>query len=214
MSPCLGRPSHGVRPRRRSPFTLSLPSAGLQASSRTAQVAAHFATRAVALGADAARVLLAHEVVVAEWPRLRCFYGPCASGRCLCCPPFTPEPARMRALLDAYEWVLLFRLDPGSLPRAGTVPGHTARLAMLAWQLEMELRGDGLGRAFALSGGLPCGLDEPCGEPASCHAREFVRPNPMGCGVDLDATGERVSWSVRGVVPDGVCASHALVLVG
>ena len=33
-------------------------------------------------------------MVTAEWVRMKCLYGGCVTGRCLSCPPYSPEPAR------------------------------------------------------------------------------------------------------------------------
>jgi len=169
--------------------------------------------RALTLGASDATIVAADKVVTAEWVRLKCLYGGCATGRCLTCPPHSPEPTRTRRLLDEYRSVLLLRLDvaPGA---AGEWLAHSRRLASIALDLERELFLAGRYRAFALAGGRPCDLDEPCGRPEQCDVRGRVRPGPAGCGIDVFATAVNAGWSI-GVVraADDPYRLFALVLV-
>ena len=170
--------------------------------------------RALALGASDATIVPAGKVVTAEWVRLKCLYGGCTTGRCLTCPPYSPEPARTRRLLDEYRSVLLLRLDVPAAA-AGAWLDHSRRLASIALDLERELFLAGRYRAFALAGGRPCDLDEPCGRPDVCDARDRVRPGPAGCGIDVFATAANAGWPIEVVrAADDPYRLFALVLVG
>lgn len=169
--------------------------------------------RAVALGASDATIVAAGKVVTGEWVRLKCLYGGCATGRCLTCPPYSPEPARTRRLLDEYRTVLLLRLDVPS-GTAGQWLDHSRRLAGIALDLERELFLAGRYRAFALAGGRPCDLDEPCGRPDQCDVRDRVRPGPAGCGIDVFATAGNAGWPIEVVrAADDPYRLFALVLI-
>jgi predicted metal-binding protein len=167
--------------------------------------------RALELGASDAAVLAASEVVTAEWVRLKCLYGGCTAGRCLTCPPHSPEPALTRQLLDEYERVLLLRLDVPAA-EAGDWLAWSRRLAAIALALERELFLSGHYRAFALAGGRPCDLDKPCGQPQDCTARSQVRPGPVGCGIDVFATSANAGWPLA-VVRAAGDAYHLVALV-
>ncbi len=149
--------------------------------------------RALELGASAALELSGGAVVTAEWVGQKCRYGGCSAGRCLTCPPYSPEPAHTRRLLDEYDRVLLLRLDVAPGDAAGWL-AQSRRLAGIALDLERELFLAGCYRAFALAGGRPCERDEPCGRPDACEARGRVRPGPAGCGIDVFATAARGGW--------------------
>jgi predicted metal-binding protein len=151
--------------------------------------------RALELGASDACLLASSQVVTAEWVRLKCVYGGCSTGRCLTCPPYSPEPARTRRLLDEYERVLLLRLDVPAA-EAGEWLAWSRRLAAMALGLERELFLSGRYRAFALAGGRPCDRDEVCGRPEQCEARSQVRPGPVGCGIDVFATSANAGQSL------------------
>jgi len=149
--------------------------------------------RALELGASAAAAVAPSHVVTGEWVRLKCLFGGCAAGRCLTCPPHSPEPARTRVLLDEYRTVLLLRLDVPAT-RAGEWLAWSRRLAGVAVTMERELFLAGRHRAFAIAGGRPCRLAEACGRPEECDARALVRPGPVGCGIDVFATAAGAGW--------------------
>jgi predicted metal-binding protein len=169
--------------------TEAIPTAGASAAIGAAR------RRALELGASDALELPGGAVVTAEWVGLKCRYGGCSAGRCLTCPPYSPEPARTRRLLDEYERVLLLRLDVAPGDGAGWL-AQSRRLAGIALDLERELFLAGCYRAFALAGGRPCDRDEPCGRPDECEVRGRVRPGPAGCGIDVFATAARGGWRI------------------
>jgi predicted metal-binding protein len=162
----------------------------------------HAVRRALALGASAATAIEPAHVVTREWVRLKCVYGGCAAGRCLTCPPYSPEPARMRGILDEYQKAVLLRLDVQP-SEAREWLRHSRRLASIALDLERELFLAGAYKAFALAGGRPCGLDETCGRPTECTCRELVRPGPTACGIDVYATSTNAGWPLNVVRSDG-----------
>ncbi len=169
--------------------------------------------RALSLGASDAALLVGTAVVTAEWVRMKCLYGGCTTGRCLTCPPHSPEPARTRVLLDEYRTVVLLRLDVAPA-QAGEWLSWSRRLAGIALDLERELFLAGRYRAFAIAGGRPCDLDEACGHPEACTARALVRPGPAGCGIDVFATAANAGWTLDVVrAADDPYHLFALVLV-
>ena len=167
--------------------------------------------RALELGASAALELPGSAVVTAEWVALKCRYGGCSVGRCLTCPPYSPEPERTRRLLDEYGRVLLLRLDVAPGDAAGWL-AHSRRVAGIALDLERELFLAGHYRALALAGGRPCDRDEPCGRPDECEVRGLVRPGPAGCGIDVFATAASGGWPLD-VVRAASDAYHLFALV-
>ncbi len=151
--------------------------------------------RATDLGASAATLVAPSDVVTAEWVRLKCLYGGCTVGKCLTCPPHSPEPARTRRLLDEYEAVLLLRLDVNP-DQAREWLRWSRRIAAVALSLERECFLAGRYKAFAIAGGRPCELTEACGRPDACDRRGEVRPGPVGCGIDVFATSCNAGWQL------------------
>ena len=167
--------------------------------------------RALTLGASDAVVITAEQVVTAEWVRMKCLYGGCTAGRCLTCPPISPEPERTRRLLDEYETILFLRLD---VPPAQTGDwlAWSRRNAQIALDLERELLLGGCFKAFAIAGGRPCALDEACGRPQDCDCRELVRPGAAGCGIDVFTTSRNAGWPLA-VVRGTADPYHLFALV-
>ena len=167
--------------------------------------------RALALGASDAVVITPEQVVTAEWVRVKCLYGGCTAGRCLTCPPHSPTPSRMRLLLDEYETILLLRLDVPPA-QAGEWLAWSRRKAQIALDLERQLFLGGHFKAFAVAGGRPCALAEPCGRPRDCDCRELVRPGPAGCGIDVFTTSRNAGWPLA-VVRGTADPYHLFTLV-
>jgi predicted metal-binding protein len=168
--------------------------------------------RAIELGVSEAVVLAPGQIVTAEWVRLKCLFG-CDPGRCRTCPPFSPEPAQTRRILDEYSAVLLLRLD---VPAADAVADdwlrHSRHLSELALALERELFLAGYHKAFAIAGGRPCSLDDACGRPDECDCCESVRPGPAGCGIDVFTTSRNAGWELA-VVPRAGEPYHVFALL-
>jgi predicted metal-binding protein len=174
--------------------------------------AAGLRARAVALGASDAAVLAPHEVATADWVRMKCLYGGCHVGRCLTCPPHSPTPGQTRALLDEYEKIVLLRFDVR--PQRAEWLRASRRVVDVALGLERELFLAGRFKAFAIAGGRPCNLDEPCGCPEDCDSRASLRPGPAGCGIDVFTTSGNAGWPLAVVHgPADPYHRFALVLV-
>jgi predicted metal-binding protein len=168
--------------------------------------------RAIELGVSDAVVLTPDQVVTAEWVRLKCLFG-CDPGRCRTCPPFSPEPAQTRRILDEYSAVLLLRLDvPAAEAIADDWLRHSRRMSSMALALERELFLAGLHKTFAIAGGRPCSLNEACGRPDDCDCCETVRPGPAGCGIDVFATSRNAGWELS-VVPRAGEPYHVFALL-
>ena len=66
-----------------------------------------FIKKAVALGADDAKIIKTDTIVTGPWVRWKCKYGCDGYNSSLCCPPNTPDYRETRELVDSYEKALL-----------------------------------------------------------------------------------------------------------
>lgn len=168
--------------------------------------------RAIELGANDAAVLAPHQVVTAEWVRMKCLYGGCQVGRCLTCPPHSPTPAQTRTLLDEYATILFLRFHVH--PERLETLAASRWVAGVALRLERELFLAGSYKAFAIAGGRPCSLEETCGRPEACDSRADLRPGPAGCGIDVFTTSRNAGWPLDVVSgPEQPYHRFAFVLV-
>lgn len=159
-----------------------------------------YVTRAVELGAIAAKVIDPATAITAAWVRWKCQYGCGGYGSSLCCPPHSPTPEQTRALLDCYQRAILVHCKPGQNVKA------------LVVALERELFLAGHYKAFGLGAG-PCMLCDECSLQECRHAYQ-ARPAMEACGIDVYATARGNGFPIE-VVTDRECEQnyYGLVLV-
>jgi predicted metal-binding protein len=158
------------------------------------------ASKALELGAIAAKVINTSSVVTAAWVRLKCQYGCGGFNSSLCCPPHTPTPEETRRFIDCYDKAILFeagRREPKKI----------------AVQLEREVFLAGYYKAFGLGSG-PCRYcgDKPCALDKGCRHPMEARPSMEACGIDVFATVRSNGFEIE-VVKDRQDSQHYFGLV-
>jgi predicted metal-binding protein len=162
------------------------------------------------LGADAAQIIPAEKIVVADWVRLKCQYGCGSYGEHLTCPPYSPTPETTRCLLSAYKQALLLRKEGKGEPAE---EGIRRILNEAVVTLEREIFLAGYQRAWALSSG-PCLLCQTCDPTKPCILPEQARPSMEACGIDVFSTVRNAGWEIEVVKSlDSTFRLFALVLI-
>ncbi len=161
-----------------------------------------FVKKAVALGADDARVIKTDTIVTGPWVRWKCRYGCDGYDRSLCCPPNAPDYHETRELVDSYEHALLLHFTAP----LGTRPDPTA----VVTTLEREVFLAGYFQAFALGAG-PCSLCDECAMDLCRHPME-ARPSMEGCGIDVFSTARNNGYAIE-VLTDYSCRMNRFGLV-
>ncbi|MGC8831216.1 MAG: DUF2284 domain-containing protein [Thermoproteota archaeon] len=115
------------------------------------------------LGA-AEKVINASDVVVRDWVRLKCQYGCDGYGKCLTCPPYSPNPEQMRRILSGYSSAMLLRFEP-----------EWENVHKVVARLEREAFLSGYYSAFGLASGS-CPLCKEC-NLKNCVHPELARPS-------------------------------------
>jgi predicted metal-binding protein len=151
--------------------------------------------RALELGADAAQIIPADQVVVADWVRLKCQYGCGAYGACLTCPPHSPSPEVTRRVLSHYRQAVLLRME-----RAGsgwkTETRRRRQMSEVVAALERELFLAGRYRAWGMGAGS-CRLCKECDPSSPCRFPDQARPSMEACGIDVYATVRQAGWEIE-----------------
>ncbi len=137
---------------------------------------------ALEFGAKAAKIVAPGKVVTAHWVRWKCCYGCSGYQSSLMCPPFTPQPAQTREMLDQFKRAVLFESGRG-------------RSKKIAVALERKLFLGGFYKAFGLGAG-PCSLCESCAFEEGCRNPELARPSPEGVGIDVYATARSHGFAI------------------
>ena len=137
-------------------------------------------------GATDTKQIHPSSVVTAPWVPLKCQFGCPYYGKNYCCPPDTPTPERMRAVLDSYRRAILFHIEAPKRPDRGK---RFRDFFDMLVTLEGELFKDGFYSALLLVAG-PCRICNVCGkaEGRPCSFMERARPSMESCGIDVYQT--------------------------
>lgn len=125
-------------------------------------------------GADLVLRIDAKSIRTAAWTVYRCQFGCSTYGKSPCCPPSTPTWRETQAMLDDFQYGLLFRC-------------HEMKIVTpLAVRAARELFLDGYYKVIAFGSG-------PCKKCAKCNAEccNFpgqTVPSMEACGIDVFAT--------------------------
>jgi predicted metal-binding protein len=154
---------------------------------------------AQALGFREVYPLPAAKIVIANWVGLKCRYGCANYGTSWCCPPATPDPQTMQALLSEYELALLL-VSENRNEQFYRNSAEKRRRQVKQWKatvrLERELFLMGYYKAF----GLPsesCALCKKCAYPRPCKFPNEKRPSLEACSIDVFRTIQHLGITGR-----------------
>ena len=130
------------------------------------------------------------EIVVAEWVRLKCRYGCKQYSTNWCCPPATPSPEKVRAILSEYSQAVLL-VGTKSCTDFYLNNGKKRSDQVRCWKgtisLERMLFLRGYYKAFSLVGEC-CALCKKCAYPEECRFPQEKRPSVESFSVDVIGT--------------------------
>lgn len=161
-----------------------------------------FINKAVALGADDARIIKTDTIVTGPWVRWKCKYGCDGYNSSLCCPPSTPDYRETRELVDSYEKALLVHVADDAR--------HITDLTDIVATLERDVFLAGYYKAFALGAG-PCNLCNECSMEVCRHPVK-ARPSLESCGIDVFCTARNNGYTIE-VLKDHSCRMNRFGLV-
>jgi predicted metal-binding protein len=139
------------------------------------------------------------KIAVAEWVHLKCRYGCNRYNTNWCCPPATPEPDKVRAVLSEYSVALLL---VGSTNCADFYLNNNRKRAnqVRCWKgsvsLERLLFLEGYYKAFSLVGEC-CALCKTCAYPQECRFPQEKRPSIESFSIDAIGTLRNLGVSPR-----------------
>ena len=159
------------------------------------------------------RRMSAFDIRIEDWIRLKCQYGCPNYGRRFTCPPYSPEPPAMRAIMESYSTAFLLRFDAPARPREAdmAVQKDGMELAIDAFlRLERFAFLNGFPKAFVFGlnycpGCHDCTVeegDDALGRRAvACKRPQMARPSLESCGIDVRKLLESAGWDqdARGI---------------
>jgi predicted metal-binding protein len=180
---------------------------------------ARYRQLALDLGASAAAVIPAGDVVVDERVRLKCLVPRCLrAGETPNCPPHAPALDLVRKAFGRYSWAVLFKCDVG--PVEEYAPGHGKskeekrrvlsfhrQSSDVVYGLERQAYKDGYHLAMGFSGGsckdyLCQGMLCQFLDSGRCRFPLRARPAMEAMGIDVIATIGKVGWEAHALVDD------------
>jgi predicted metal-binding protein len=136
-------------------------------------------------GAAKAAVIPGADVETAAWVRLKCQFGCDGYGQCLVCPPYSPTPEQMRAVLDCYQRAVLVQFEDYA----------NTKEQMSGLERSVFLRG--AWKAFGLGAG-PCSFCQTCVlKPGGCLHAGVTRPSMEACGIDVYTTVRQAGMPIE-----------------
>jgi len=153
-------------------------------------------------GVIEARVISPSDVVTAAWVRLKCQFGCGGYGQSLVCPPFSPTPEQMRAVLDSYKRAVLIHFDTETDIKAAVADLERTIFLRGAW------------KAFGLGAG-PCYFCRQCNlKVKECRHPERARPAMEACGIDVFSTVRKAGFPIEVIRTQRQCPNYyGMILV-
>lgn len=170
-----------------------------------------FRQKAIALGADDAKIITADMVVIDERVRAKCRYPRCEHyGASANCPPYTMELEQTRKLVNSFHYAIFFRLKMPTELAAGkqTVAQlkQRRRFTQKRYEIVAKIESDAFYDGYYLAVGFGGGCckrfycpDDDCRalQPGqSCRFPQISRSSMEGVGMDVYLMATKVGWDI------------------
>lgn len=174
---------------------------------------------ALDLGASAAEIIPASDVVIDERVRLKCTVPRCIrAGETPNCPPYAPDLELVRKALGHYQYAILFKCDVGPIeeymPGRGSTKEERRRVlsfheqsGKVVYELERQAYKDGYHLAMGFGGGsckdyLCKGLLCQYLDSGRCRFPHRARPAMEAVGMDVLDLVNKAGWKAYALVND------------
>ncbi|MCG8473043.1 MAG: DUF2284 domain-containing protein [Desulfobacterales bacterium] len=195
--------------------------------SRCLKVAEEMARLALELGATAAGVINANEIVVNPGLVTYCSKGCPSYNTSGNCPPHGPDARAFQLSLDWYQRAVVFKMDlPVSVLMGDARLPASRKLHGIAAALEGVAQGSGSTLTMGVATGgcrlLFCKNQNTCLkiESGCCRHEKLAKPSMSGLGVDFTALCRSLKWPLQKITSKSVLtedewgAMAGFVLVG
>lgn len=137
-----------------------------------------------------------HDIVVAQWVRMKCTFGCQEYGRNACCPPNVPSVPQCREWFGEYNNGVVFHFEK-AVERPEDRHAWTREVSQGLIALERAVFLLGYPKAFMLLMDS-CGLCAECAETREkCKQPRLARPTPEAMGVDVFTTVRQLGYPIE-----------------
>jgi len=154
-----------------------------------------------------------HQIVVAQWVRIKCAFGCSDYGQNASCPPNTPSVADCRRFFDEYTQAAIFHFEK-QVSKPEDRHAWTRGIDQELLKLERAVFLAGHQKAFLLFV-TNCSLCNKCvGVRQECKHPESARPTPEGMAIDVFSTVRQVGYPIQVLSDyDQVMDRYAFLLI-
>jgi predicted metal-binding protein len=137
-----------------------------------------------------------HDIVVAQWVRLKCTFGCTNYGRNASCPPNVPAVEECQRFFDEYSTAVIFHFaQKVAQPEDRHAWSRGVNLELL--KLEKAVFLAGYQKAFLLFMDS-CSICDDCpGVRAECKNPKLARPSPESMAVDVFSTVRQYGYPIE-----------------
>lgn len=158
---------------------------------------------AIRLGATDAKIITSDDIVIEERVIAKCLYPRCpVSGTNINCPPHTPDPERIRQIVQEFQYAVFFKVDGPYEKDSGSNREMKLKNLEILSKIEAQAYYDGYYLAVGF-GGASCKTtlcsDEDCSalQPGkSCRHPLTGRPSMHAVGMDAYKMATRAGWDI------------------
>jgi predicted metal-binding protein len=137
-----------------------------------------------------------HQILVAQWVRMKCMFGCVDYGHGAACPPHTPSVSECERFFNEYEDAVIFHFD-GIVEKPEERHVWSAKINTDLIKLEREVFLAGFERAFMLPMDS-CALCKECtGDRKTCNNPKMARPTVEAMAVDVYTTVRRFGYTIN-----------------
>jgi predicted metal-binding protein len=142
------------------------------------------------------RWLNPRDIMVAQWPRLKCMYGCGEYGRTASCPPNVPSVDECARFFGEYRRAVVFHFEK-RVARPGDRFAWTRRINLKLLKLEREIFLAGHEKAFLLFLDS-CNICAECaGRRELCKQPRLARPTPEAMAIDVFTTVRLLGYPIQ-----------------
>jgi predicted metal-binding protein len=137
-----------------------------------------------------------HEIIVAEWVRMKCKFGCDSYGRMATCPPNTPPVDECQRFFSDYQHGIILHF-PMVAPEREKRKACNTRINLKLLKLENTVFMAGYPKALVFFM-APCTLCAECvPKRVDCKKPAKCRPTPEGMAVDVFSTVSKLGYPIE-----------------
>lgn len=137
-----------------------------------------------------------HDIVTAQWVRIKCMYGCGDYGKIATCPPNVPTVSECRRFFDEYEHSVLFRFEK-KVDKPEDRFQWTREINLSLIDLERDVFLLNYPKAFVLVIDS-CTLCKECvSDRSECKNSKLSRPTPEAMAIDVYSTVQKYNYPIH-----------------